>query len=185
MSLIEIRYTRPPGRVTVFRQQLVHETAECAVTLLEHAQVDAPMVIRGGTVLERGSPVVWFTFHGLWHDIGRFHTPDGRFTGYYANLLTPVHIIAEQVWETTDLFLDVWLDEQGPVLLDEEELDAALEAGDLAGELAARARTEAARLMNAARAGTWPPPICEDWTLERARSVLSAREHGTPGGAAV
>lgn len=184
MTLIEIRYTRPPARVTIFRQHLVHETADCSITLLEHAPVDKPMIVRGRRTLERGSPVVWFTFPGLWHDVGRFHLPDGRFTGYYANILTPV-IASGHVWETTDLFLDVWLDDDGAVLLDEDELDAALATGSVSGELASGARDEAARLLDAAHTGAWPPSICREWTLERARRVLSGREHGTRGSGSV
>jgi predicted RNA-binding protein associated with RNAse of E/G family len=185
LALIEIRYTRPPDRVTVFRQQLLHETAGCTVTLLEHAQIEKPMIVRGRSVLERGSPIVWFTFPGLWHDIGRFHLPDGRFTGFYANMLTPVRIVSPLVWETTDLFLDVWLDDDGTVLLDEHELDAAAAAGNVSPELATTARDEAARLLDAARAGAWPPSICAEWTLDHARRVICGREHGTRGGTAV
>jgi predicted RNA-binding protein associated with RNAse of E/G family len=47
------------------------------------------------------------------------------FTGYYANILTPVRFHSPLDWETTDLFLDVWLDADGSAtLLDEDELDA-------------------------------------------------------------
>lgn len=185
MPLIEIRYARPPGRVTVFRQQLVRETPDCAITLLEAAAIAQPLTVRGGTVLEPGSPILWFTFPGVWHDIGRFHTRRGRFTGYYANVLTPVEVGADGVWETTDLFLDVWLDAAGPVLLDEDELAAACGERSVSEAMCARARQEAARLMAAARAGTWPPAICAEWTLERARRALADEERGTPGSSAV
>lgn len=182
MSLVEIHYTRPPDRTTVFRQHIVARTEECIVTLLEHTELTRPVTVRGRPVLERGAPAVWFTFPGAWHDAGRFHTSDDRFTGYYANVLTPVQFISPRHWQTTDLFLDVWLDEQGTELLDEAELEDALRAGFVAPGDAERARAEATRLIDAAAAGRWPPRVCDEWTLERARAVLRG---GTPNGAAV
>jgi predicted RNA-binding protein associated with RNAse of E/G family len=170
-DFVEIRYTRPPDRLTVFRQRLVHEDYACIITLMEQTPLDAPALAGGRVILEPGSPVVWFTFPGAWHDIGRFHTAAGEFTGYYANLLTPVRMLGPRVWETTDLFLDVWLDTDGSVLLlDEDELEAALDAGSIVDADAAAARSESTLLVNAARAGSWPPPIAREWTLERARS---------------
>lgn len=174
MSLVEIHYTRPPGRTTVFRQALVERTEECIVTLLAHTDVRAPMRVRDTVVLEPDAPVVWFTFPGLWHDIGRFHTRDGRFTGFYANVLTPVHLVTPVHWETTDLFLDVWLDEHGVELLDADELLQALNDGVIDAARAARAQQEADAIVRAAAAGSWPPPVCRQWTLERARSALQA-----------
>ncbi|HEX2166458.1 MAG TPA: DUF402 domain-containing protein [Longimicrobiales bacterium] len=172
MSIVEIHYTRPPRRTTVFRQHIVQRTSECVVTLLDHTDLSKAVTVRETVVLEPGAPVVWFTFPGMWHDIGRFHTTDGRFTGFYANVLTPVSAIVSNRWETTDLFLDVWADNAGTELLDEEELDAALNAGAVTPADGARAREEAAALVAAAAAGTWPPAICHEWTLERARAAV-------------
>jgi predicted RNA-binding protein associated with RNAse of E/G family len=177
LSEIEIRYTRLPDRTTVFHQQLVLRTDSCLVTLLEHTDLARPLIVHDTTVLESGSPVVWFTFPGRWHDIGRFHTRDGTFTGYYANILTPVNFLSPTCWETTDLFLDLWLGDGDPVALDRDELTAARAAGAVSAELAARAELEAAALLEAARTGAWPPLVCREWTLERAR--------GTPGGTLV
>jgi predicted RNA-binding protein associated with RNAse of E/G family len=129
------------------------------------------------TVLAPGSPAVWFTFPGEWHDIGRFHRPDGAFTGFYANVLTPVRVEGD-AWHTTDLFLDVFLAPGGRLaLLDADELDGAERTGAVAPADARRARVEADRLLRAAAAGTWPPPIVHAWPLDRARAVAA----GTPG----
>lgn len=181
MSVVEIHYTRPPDRTTVFRQLIVERTDECVVTLVEHSELSRPVKVRGTTVLERGAPVVWFTFPDLWHDIGRFHTAGGRFTGFYANVLTPVRFVTPLHWETTDLFLDVWLDDLGAELLDAVELERARSAGSITPAHADRAQAEAARLLKRARAGEWPPAICRQWTLERARTILRG---GTPEGSA-
>lgn len=167
---VVIQYHRPPDRVERFEQWIVHRTAGCVVTLLDAATVTRPMRIDGITALEPGAPVVWFTFRDAWHDIGRFHTRDGRFTGLYANVLTPVRGLDGNAWETTDLFLDLWQPAGGtPRLLDEDELAAARTAAAIDSATARRAEEEAAALLQAARTGSWPPPVVQEWTLERAR----------------
>lgn len=152
---------------------LVHET-DALITYLPRTPLLRPVEVAGEPVLEDGSPAVWFTFPGRWHDIGRFHRADGTFTGYYANILTPVNVEGD-VWHTTDLFLDVFVTPTGSVhLLDVDELDAAERAGWVDVEDSRRARMEADRLMQEAVDGVWPPAVVRDWPLERAHSA------GTP-----
>ena len=132
-----------------------------------------PTMVGGRRVLERASPVVWFTFPGLWHDIGRFHAPDGTFTGYYANILTPVRIErgAGETWHTTDLFLDVFVTPDGkPHVLDRDEFAEAVREGWLEPEQAQRAEAEAERLLEGCEAGSWPPVVAREWTLDRVRA---------------
>jgi predicted RNA-binding protein associated with RNAse of E/G family len=175
---VRIHYRRLPDREEIFDQRLLERRPDCVVTFLERTAAREPLVIGGRTALETGSPIIWFTFPGAWHDVGRFHRADGTVTGTYANILTPVEGIDAAVWRTTDLALDVWLGGAGELaVLDLEELTAAEAAGWVAAETAARARAEAAALVGRAAAGTWPPPIVAEWTLERARSVAHP---GTP-----
>ena len=141
------------------------------MTLIENVERVEPSIVDGEVILESGSSIVWFSYPGLWHDIGLFHRRDGAFTGYYANILTPVLMDGTR-WDTTDLFLDVWLGVQGePTILDEVELVEALEAGWIDQDTAGRAREEAAALVAAARTGSWPPHEVRVWTLERAREA--------------
>lgn len=168
--MVRIRYLRPPDRRTVFRQELVLDRSDVKVTLARALDFDPPLEIRGATALEVGSDAVWFTFPDTWHDIGRFYRADGSFTGIYANVLTPPAIRPGGLWETTDLFLDVWIaaGSHDPVLLDEEELAEAERRGWVDRGTARRARSEATRLLAEARRGRWPPAVVEEWTRERA-----------------
>lgn len=175
-----IEYHRPPDRTDVFVQDLVLATPDVRITLLERTAT-RPLRVDGRVVLEEGSPIVWFTFPGAWHDVGRFHDATGAFTGYYANILTPARFTTPAHWQTTDLFLDVWLDARGEArLLDADEFADALVAGWIEPATAERARREAGRLLAAAALGTWPPLIVRNWTLERARAALTVRSAG-PG----
>jgi predicted RNA-binding protein associated with RNAse of E/G family len=77
-------------------------------------------------------------------------------------------------WETTDLCLDLWCGADGTiVVLDEDELRHAEAERWIDPQTAARAREEAAALLEAARRGAWPPREVREWTLERARETLS------------
>lgn len=166
---VRIHYRRLPDRERVYDQRVVHERDDVIVTLSQPLELTEPMLSDEGQVmLEAGSLALWFTFLGQWHDIGLFHRADGTFTGLYANVLTPPEI-AGDVWHTTDLFLDVWWPAGGEVvLLDEDELADALASRHIDAGLAGRAREEAGRLLRQARAGSWPPRVVSDWTLERA-----------------
>ena len=171
--LVRIRYRRPPDRLQIFEQRLVHDGTGVKVTLADRV-TDVPLMrIEGTVVLEPGSSVVWFTFPGVWHDIGRFHRADDTFTGLYANVLTPPAIDGVE-WDTTDLFLDVWVPSGGTaLLLDEDELDQAMGREWIDAETAERATAEAQRMMDGAAAGSWPPPVVSQWTLERCRGELA------------
>jgi len=146
------------------------------VTFTERCGIERTVVVNDEVILEPASPIVWFTFPDAWHDIGRFHRADGTFTGVYGNILTPVHFLDELTWETTDLFLDVWMpaNSEETVVLDRAEFEAAISDGAIDGGTAADAEAELARLLALRAAGRWPPLLVQEWTLERARATVRA-----------
>lgn len=171
-ELVRIHYRRPPDREEVFIQEVIHRGDDVVVTFLPSTPLARPMVRGGRTVLESGSPVVWFTFPGAHHDVGRFHDAHGTFTGLYANVLTPVRFDGPASWHTTDLFLDVWVGDTGRAeILDEDELAQAEARGWLDAATARAARAEADRIVALHAAGAWPPPVVEAWPLERVRAA--------------
>lgn len=172
--MIRIHYRRPPDDEQVFDQRELYRDDDVVVTFVDYTLMSKPSLVEGRTILERGSPVVWFTFPGLWHDIGRFHRADGSYTGLYANILTPVRFVEPGVWDTTDLFLDVWIEPgRAPMILDRDEFDEALARGWIDDETARIALEEAERLRKLAERRAWPPPVVEEWTLERALAAVA------------
>ena len=174
--LVHIHYLRPPDREQVFTQHLIHEEEGVKVTYAHDLKVDPPMRIAEAVVLETGSEAIWFTFPGAWHDIGLFHRADGSFSGTYANILTPCVFEEGGVWRTTDLFLDIWIDPSGNLLvLDEDELEEAEAKGWVEADTARRARDEITRLSAKAAAGLWPPAVVGRWNLARARLLAGVK----------
>jgi predicted RNA-binding protein associated with RNAse of E/G family len=174
---VHIHYRRPPNHLTIYRQDLVHDDGRVKVTFARNISLPKAVQVDGEVVLEPGSDVIWFTYPGLWHDVGRFHGADGRFTGIYANILTPCVFQPGHDWETTDLFLDLWLPAEGgpPQVLDAEELQIAEEAGVLSRRLAEQARDEVTRLLRLWEQGAWPAPEVHTWTRDRILAEYRAR----------
>jgi predicted RNA-binding protein associated with RNAse of E/G family len=139
------------------------------VTLARGLSFRPPLTIGDQIALEEGSLAVWLTFPGRWYDVGLFHRADGTRSGIYGNVLTPPTIASDGRWDTTDLFLDLWIPAGGePVLLDEDELMEAEALGAVEREIASRARSVGERILEEAVAGLWPPKPTSEWTLERA-----------------
>ena len=179
-SWVDIPYRRIGRAAETYRQLVLESGAPGIVTFQSHTPIQSPARVDGATILEPGSPVIWFTFPRAWHDIGLFHRADGTFTGVYANILTPVEFVGEGAWATTDLCLDVWAPPGGRArLLDEAELDEAEAAALIDRELAGRARAEAAALLRGHRAGRWPPGLVGGWSLARALGVANEPPHAT------
>jgi predicted RNA-binding protein associated with RNAse of E/G family len=175
MQVVKIHYHRPPDRTTIFENELVHAADDVVITIMRATSLARPMVINGKTVFEDGAPAVWFTFPDADYDLGRFHTRDGTFTGIYGNILTPVKFVSATEWQTTDLFVDIWLDADGSAhILDEDELQEAVEHGWIEHRTAEKAQLTARKLIADHERGTWPPRVVYDWPLERVREHVGA-----------
>ena len=173
---IRLHYHRPPDRTEVFEQALLYRDEQVIVTLNPSTSLSKPMVVNGATVFESGAPAIWFTFPGTMHDIGRFHTANGQFTGLYANVIMPVELHSATEWSATDLFLDVWIGEgERPQVLDEDEFDHAVAFGWIEPGQALAARREVTAILDACERGTWPPPVVNEWTIERVSSGKQQR----------
>ena len=170
---VRIHYHRPPDRTEIFENELIHSADDVIVTSMVASTLKRPLIVNGRTALENGSPMIWFTFPGADYDVARFHNRDGEFTGIYVNILTPVEFVTEYEWNTTDLFLDVWIDRDGSVhVLDEDELQHAVVQGWISHEAAEGARAAAHRIVAEHRDGTWPPRIVYDWPdMDRAAQL--------------
>lgn len=181
IETVRIHYRRPGREEQLFVQHELHRDENVVVTFNERTPLTRDSRVEGRTILENGAPIIWFTFPGLWHDIGRFHLADGTFTGFYANILTPVDFVEPRRWVTTDLYLDVWLEpDRAPMILDRDEFDEALDAALLDATTARAALDEAERIRALAVEGEWPPRIVEEWTLERA--IRAIEPHRTTNG---
>jgi predicted RNA-binding protein associated with RNAse of E/G family len=157
---------RLPDRRYTFHSTLL-AADERRIVLAHTIQPSKPLLVAGEEVLAAGYHAVWFLYKGEPWDIGRLYRPDGTWTGYYVDVLERVR------WEgadpTTlaplvDLFLDVWITPAGEcLLLDEDELVEATQAGAISTEQAGFARHVAQNLLQGVERGAFPTIDVRRW----------------------
>lgn len=157
---------RLPDRQFTFDAELLHADSEW-IAVRSTVSPSRPLVINDVEVLGHDYLVDWFLFKDRPWDVGRVYRPDGTMTGYYADVLEPVH------WHGTDptsleplvdLFLDLWVGADGTIaVLDEDELDEAIQAVSITQSQAARARAVLADLEAEAHAGCFPPAVVREF----------------------
>ncbi|WP_049979703.1 DUF402 domain-containing protein [Halolamina rubra] len=102
-----------------------------------------------GTPKESGDIAHTKFREGRWWYPTTYRSADGEHKGTYVNVCTPVEIFPDAV-RYVDLHVDVIKYPDGTVeRVDDDELDAAVEAGELPEELAERARSVAASIERA------------------------------------
>lgn len=166
---VTFTFVRPPAR-RISLNALLLSAADDTVVVAHEASPSRPLRYRDETVVDRGYWAVWFLFKGRPFDVGRFYRPDGTWTGYYVDVLEPVH------WEGSDpttlrpivdLFLDLWIAPDGShAVVDEDEFDAAVRQGHLAPSQATHAQAVLHELIEATQRGVFPPEMVKAFRVE-------------------
>jgi len=151
---------RLPNRRTHFHSLLLDANDE-RIILADRAHPSKPLHLNGREVMGHGYWMVWFLYKGQSWDVARFYRPDGTWTGYYVDVLEPMHWTGSNpatLEPIVDLFLDLWIAPDGSVLvLDEDEFEVAVREG-VVTEVQ---REHAVRVLSDVRAriaaGSFPP----------------------------
>lgn len=160
---ITLTYRRLPDRVDYFEQKLLYEDKDVIVTT-QKVYPSSPIIINGNTVLGDDFSAIWFVFTGLWYDIGKIYNTDNQWTGYYCDIIKPVHRDTNK-FEIVDLFLDLWVSPDGSYAIqDEDEFELALQKGEIERELAAKASNSLINLIEEVGSGKFPPEFVHNFT---------------------
>ncbi|MXW55144.1 MAG: DUF402 domain-containing protein [Gemmatimonadales bacterium] len=142
---------RRGSHVKRFRQELLADGPRWKITLQILDADFQPVRIDEATTLRPGSLLMWFLRPGQPFEVGAFYHGRGTFQGYYINLIRPPRLQSSP-WIIEDLYLDVWLPDGGSgVLLDEDELDAAVDRAELSAAEADEVRRIGAKLLARSR----------------------------------
>lgn len=136
--------------------------------MLSHeAHPSKPLSYKGEVVIEHGYRVVWFLYKGQPYDIGRFYRPDGTWTGYYVDILEPVHWDGDDphtIAPLVDLDLDLWIAPDASYqILDEDEFRESERAGHLTPTQVAQARAALAQVLSAIQNAAFPPYLVREY----------------------
>ena len=170
-GVVKIEYLRPPDKVAVFRNKLLH-LDERVIVSVGVAHPKSPVVVDGEVVLDSGYPVVWFVFPSEWHDLGKVYDKEKHLKGYYADIIKPVEISGDTI-KIIDLFLDLWISPEGkPTVLGEDEYDEAVKRRWIQQKTAIEAREKLNRLIELVRRGLFPSKFAVDFDPVFAHSPM-------------
>ena len=146
---VRISHGKPRGETIVLgRAEVVSIDADGGARLRRTMRSDGTYDALG-TPRERGDEAVTSVTEGRWWYPTVYRGADGEHKGTYVNICTPVELFPDEV-RYVDLHVDVIRHPDGTVeRVDDDELDAAVEAGYLDEELAEKARTVAAGVERA------------------------------------
>ncbi len=161
-------YLRPPNRRVSVKSQLLEANSDTIV--VAHAYSPSkPVIYSGEIVLDVGYWGIWFLFKNRSFDAGRVYRPDRTWMGYYVDVLEPVQWKGSDpstLEPITDLFLDLWIAPDGNyMVLDEDELEDAVNRGYLTSKQADHARSVLQELVMATQRGEFPPPVVREFSL--------------------
>jgi hypothetical protein len=144
-----IAHGKPEGQTIVLgRGEVTEHDPDGKITLRREASGSGTYDALG-TPRERGDVAVTKFTEGRWWYPTVYRGEDGESKGTYVNICTPVEIFPDEI-RYVDLHVDVVKYPDGSTeRVDDDELDEAVEAGNVPEELAEKARDVASRVQKA------------------------------------
>jgi Ribonuclease G/E len=146
---VEIGHGKPDGRyISLGRGDVAGHDPDGTVTVSRELSPGGTLDAIGEPI-EAGDVAVTKFKEGRWWYATVYRDAEDRRKGTYVNVCTPVEVFPDTV-RYVDLHVDVVKHGDGRVeRVDDDELDAAVEDGDVSGRLAERARSVASAVENA------------------------------------
>ncbi|QKY21249.1 DUF402 domain-containing protein [Halolamina sp. CBA1230] len=146
---VRIDHGKPSGRRIVLGTGEVVERDDDGTLAVERSMSGGGVYDALGTRREPGDTALTKFREGRWWYPTIYRSSDGEQKGTYVNVCTPVELFPDAVCYV-DLHVDVIKYPDGTVeRVDDDELDAAVEAGEVPPELAEKARNVAASIERA------------------------------------
>ncbi|SFR34999.1 DUF402 domain-containing protein [Halogeometricum limi] len=146
---VSIGHGKPDGRAFSLGRGEVVEWDEDGTLSVERTLSGGGEYDALGTARESGDTALTKFREGRWWYPTVYRSSEGDLKGTYVNVCTPVECFPDEV-RYVDLHVDVIKHPDGTVeRVDDDELDAAVESGNLNEELAEKARSVASSLENA------------------------------------
>ena len=146
---IAIGHGKPDGRRYDLGPATVTDRAADGTVTVERELTPGGTYDALGTEIRAGDTAVTKLTEGRWWYPTVYRGADDKRRGTYVNVCTPVELFPKEA-RYVDLHVDVIKGADGAVeRVDDDELDAAVEAGEVSPELAEKARSVAAAVGNA------------------------------------
>ncbi|WP_048148645.1 DUF402 domain-containing protein [Palaeococcus ferrophilus] len=165
MRKIHLTYRRIPNRVLEREDEVIADLGEVVVAKSRFSGMLAPLKVNGVEVIRNGYGMLYFAFIGENYDILKVYDEEGNFKGLYIDVLAYTKRDGDSL-EMLDLFLDIFVFPNGEAfLLDEDELEMALNYGLIDRETFDFAYSVAREVLEKLKRKDFPPEIVweYDW----------------------
>ncbi|ASJ09160.1 hypothetical protein A3L11_07925 [Thermococcus siculi] len=162
---IHLTYKRIPNRVLEREDEVVADLGNVVVAKSRFSGMLAPLRVNGVEVIRNGYNMIYFAFVGENYDILKVYDEEGNFKGLYIDVLAYTKREGNNL-EMLDLFLDIFVFPDGEAfLLDEDELEMALNYGLIDKETFDFAYSVANGILEKLKRKEFPPEIVweYDW----------------------
>ena len=179
MSKIHLIYKRIPNRVLKRDDEVIADLGNIIVAKSTFSGMLAPLRVNGVEVIKNGYNMLYFAFIGENYDILKVYDEEGNFKGLYIDVLAYTKREGNTL-EMLDLFLDIFVfPDEGAFLLDEDELEMALNHGLIGREAFEFAYSVARRILEKLKRGDFPPKIVWEYDWRDYREVPEGDERGS------
>ncbi|WP_297420912.1 DUF402 domain-containing protein [Thermococcus sp.] len=156
---IHLIYKRIPNRVLERDDEVVADLDNIIIARSSFSGMLTPLRVNGVKVIDNGYGMVYFAFVGKNYDILKVYDEEENFKGLYVDVLAYTRRDGDTL-EMLDLFLDIFIFPNGEAfLLDEDELEMALNYGLIDRETFNFAYSVADELLEKLKRGEFPPQI--------------------------
>ena len=162
---IHLIYRRIPNRVLERDDEVIADLGDVIVARSRFDGMLTPLKVNGVKVIDNGYTMVYFAFVGKNYDILKVYDEEGNFKGLYIDVLAYTKREGNTL-EMLDLFLDIFVFPNGEAfLLDEDELEIALNYRLIDKETFDFAYSIAREILKKLKRGEFPPAIVweYDW----------------------
>lgn len=165
MEYIHLIYRRLPNRILERWDKLIDDLGNIIVAESEFYGMLTPLYVNGVKVIDNGYKMIYFAFIGENYDILKVYDDNGNFKGFYVDILGYAKRQGNIV-EMLDLFLDIFIFPNGDFfLLDEDELEMALNYGIIDKETFDFAFSVANNIIKRLLEGKFPPEVVRKYGI--------------------
>ena len=162
---IHLIYRRIPNRILERYDELIADLGDVVVAKSKFEGMLTPLFVNGVKVIDNGYTMIYFAFIGEKYDVLKVYDREGNFKGLYVDILAYTKRKGNTL-EMLDLFLDLFIFPNGEIfILDEEELEMALNYGLIDKEMFDFAYSKAREIVEKFKEGNFPPDIVWQYSL--------------------
>ena len=162
---IHLIYRRIPNRILERYDELIADLGDVVVAKSKFEGMLTPLFVNGVKVIDNGYTMIYFAFIGEKYDVLKVYDREGNFKGLYVDILAYTKRKGNTL-EMLDLFLDLFIFPNGEIfILDEEELEIALNYGLIDKETFDFAYSKAREIVEKFKEGNFPPDIVWQYSL--------------------